>query len=331
MTFEKIVGQERAIGFLRQALRSGRVAHTYAFVGPAGVGRKLTALAFAQALLCSAPGAAGGGGEACGRCAACGRVERLAHPDLHLIVPDGQTIKIDQVRELEREAWLRAVEGRRKVFIVDEAERMPLATANAFLKTLEEPPANTLIILVLSQVQALPATVLSRCHVVRFVPLPEEDAVALLTSRGFSPIDAVRAARRYGGRVGLALSGEKNEWVAEIDEALSILGEVKGKGPEPVFRHAEAIGRDRAKVESLIENYWLWYRDLLTAKAGGDSRLFIHEDRGAELRQEAEGLSWDAIFGGLDQCRAAWLALAGNTSPRLTLEVTLSRLGLRAA
>ena len=340
LMFERIVGQERAIEFLRRAVITGRIGHAYAFVGPSGVGRKLTALALGQWLLCPAhspltrtlsPEGRGHGEGACGQCPACKKVERLVHPDLHLITPDGQNIKIEQVRELEREASLHPVEGRWKVFIIDEAERMTLPTANAFLKTLEEPPDHTLLILILSQVQALPATILSRCQVVRFVPLAERQAVDLLLSRGFPEVKAHRAARLFQGRVGLALTGDKEEWAEQAQQAFRILEEVRAKGADVLFQHAESLGRDRAKVESLIVNYWLWYRDLLTMKAGGDSELIIHDDRLGELEREAQALSWEAIFDGLAACRAAWQALAGNAAPRLTLEVTLSRLAFRAA
>ncbi|MFQ5520086.1 MAG: DNA polymerase III subunit delta', partial [Candidatus Methylomirabilia bacterium] len=172
---EAIRGHSAVSGLLRSAIDSDRVAHAYAFVGPPGIGKKLTAKAFAQALLCSSHQSTSSGGRSspggCGLCPACRRVEAGAHPDCHLIVPDGQQIKIEQVRELARLASLRPYEGRLKVFIVDDAERMSLVTANALLKTLEEPPDRTVIILVLSRARALPATVLSRCQVVRFTPL----------------------------------------------------------------------------------------------------------------------------------------------------------------
>ena len=166
MELDAIRDQAEAVTLLRRAISSERVAHAYAFVGPEGSGRKATALAFASALV-----APQGGSSAA-------RVERGGHPDVHLLGPapppsnpkGTPTLRIETIRELERRASLKPAEAAWKVFIVDEAEKMTASTPQALLKTLEEPPARTVIILVLSQIRALPATVLSRCQVVRFRP-----------------------------------------------------------------------------------------------------------------------------------------------------------------
>ena len=329
MAFERIRGQARAVEMLTRAIASGRVAHAYAFVGPSGVGRKLTALAFAQALLCPASG--------CSGCRACQKVERGVHPDLLLIGPTPPesnprgtvAIRLDAIRELEHWAQLRPAEGPRKVFIVDDAGRMTPETPQAFLKTLEEPPDRTVIILILSQTRELPATVISRCQVVRFVPLAEEETAALLEARGMDRATAWLLARASQGRPGLAQ--DPKVWVERRELALSILAEVEARGAGALFKWAESLGRDRAEVEQLIAIWWLWYRDLLCVKAGGDPRLLIHGDRHAQLAATAGDRPWEELFEELASCRAAWQALQGNVSPRLTLETMLSRLALKAA
>ncbi|MGH7358544.1 MAG: DNA polymerase III subunit delta', partial [Candidatus Rokuibacteriota bacterium] len=138
-----ILGQPAALALLQRAIAQDRLAHAYAFVGPAGVGRRRTALAFAQAALCAARG--------CGACAICRRVAAGQFPDCQLIAPTPPrenpkgtpTIRIEQIRELQQAAALAPHEGERKVFVVDDAERMTLPTAQALLKTLEEPPPRT--------------------------------------------------------------------------------------------------------------------------------------------------------------------------------------------
>ena len=176
MSLEAIEGQPRAVSLLRRALESGRVAHAYAFVGPAGSGRTTTALAFAQALLCETPLRATG--IACGQCRGCRLAAAGKHADLHVIVPTppesnpkgGRAIRIGAVRELEREAALRPVMARHKVFVLDDADRMTGESPQAILKTLEEPPAHTVLMLILARTRAVPATVISRCQLVRFAP-----------------------------------------------------------------------------------------------------------------------------------------------------------------
>ncbi len=375
MNAGKIRGHATALELLERALAQDRVAHAYAFVGPSGIGKKLTALAFAQALLCpsfsfrpltlpsrspsslfpphparspsgggdkatlSSPQAGEDGGEGvgrerfggCGSCSACRRVKAGTHPDCLLVAPDGQTIKIEQIRELARLVTLRPLEGPRKIFIIDEADRMPPVTANALLKTLEEPPDRTVLILILSQLRALPPTALSRCQVVRFAPLAEAEAVAVLQERGVDDATSRFLARACQGRVGLALGRDPAAWREQRDNAVALLRAVSAEGGETLFNAVEALGRDRTQAAALIETVWHWHRDLLCVKAGGDPRLVMAGDRLAELSQAAGATPWEAIVEALVACREAWHALQGNVSPRLTLEVLLSRLALKAA
>ena len=298
--FAALAGQPQAAELLRHAVASDHVAHAYAFVGPAGSGRKAAAQAFAGALV--------SGGASAARAAE--RIARGAHPDVHLIQPTppesnpkgALAIRVDSIRELERLAALRPVEAPVKVFIVNEADTMTLATPQAFLKTLEEPPARTVIILILAQLRALPATVLSRCQVVRFLPVTPPGVLALLPD----------------GR------GE------ERAAALALLAKVEAEGGAAVLAGGEALGRDREAAETVVETCWLWYRDLLAAHADPNCPL-VFSTRGDEVRRRAAALSLDAIVGGLRACREATQAIAGNVSPRLTVEVLLSQLSDKAA
>jgi len=280
VALERILDQPLAVDLLRRALASDRVAHAYAFVGPAGAGRMSTALAFAAELL--------------------GSLSRQ-HPDLHVIVPTppetnsrgARAIRIGAIRELERQASLRPVMARRKVFVLDEAERMTGEAPQAFLKTLEEPPAATVIILILPRARAVPATVLSRCQVVRFAP---RDDAGAATARA---------------------------------QARELLAEVRAQGVDALFRRTDRL--EREKAEALVDAYWLFCRDLLLAKSDAPAALFIDGDHAAELAREAEGWTVDQILAAVDLCRQAREALLRNVAPRLTLEVVLSRLALRAA
>jgi DNA polymerase-3 subunit delta' len=289
--------QPRATALLRQALGAGRVAHAYAFVGAPGSGRTTAALAFAAALLCER-------GDGCGACRACRLAEARQHPDLHVIVPTPpedkpkgpKAIRIDAIRALERQAALRPVMAGRKVFVVDDADRMTEATPQAFLKTLEEPPPRTVMILVLPRARALPATVLSRCQIVPFQPRR----------------DAAGTAARVG-------------------EALDTLGEIRTQGLDALLRHSQGAERDRDRAEQLIDAYWLLLRDLLLARAGAPPALLGCAERGEEVAREAGQWSLDALVRGIGACREARQALALNVTPRLTLEIVVDRLARRAA
>ena len=294
MALEAIRDQPRAVELLRRALAGGRVASAYAFVGPTGSGRMTTARAFAQVLLCES-------GQACGTCRGCQLVARGQHPDLHVLVPTppesnpkgARTIRIGAVRELERQASLRPALAGRRVFVLDEAERMTDDAPQAFLKFLEEPPPGTVVILVLSGVRALPATVISRCQIVRF---------------------AARDTDQAGAAVG---------------EAWALLEAARADGVPALFRRTDRLDRDRTEV--LIDGCWLLCRDLLLVRAGAPAALLSDPDRAEALAAEARLWTDDALVAVMAACRAAREALIHNVTLRLTVETVVTRLLARAA
>jgi DNA polymerase III gamma/tau subunit len=293
VTVEALAHHPRAARLLSRALESGRVAHAYAFIGPPGSGRTTGALAFAAALLCARGG--------CGACRDCRLGIARQHPDLHVIVPTppeknpkgAPLIRLDEIHELERKASLRPAMAARKVFVVDDADRMTPEGPQAFLKTLEEPPAHTVMILVLPTTRALPATVLSRCQPVRFQPRPDT-----------APAEGVAAA-------------------------LALLAEVKGGGAEVLLRRTQRL--DRPKAEMLVDGFWRLGRDLLLAASGVPAALLTAPDRAEEVAREASGWTVDELLAAIGLCREARDGLARNVGPGLTMEVVLSRFALREA
>ena len=323
-----IRGQDAAVALLRRALTADRVAHAYAFVGPVGVGRRLTALAFAQASLCRAQG--------CGACDDCRRVAAGQHPDCHVYAPTpppsnpkgAPSLRIGEVRDLEHWAALAPLAGPRKVFVLDDTDRITREAAQALLKTLEEPPPRTLVVLIVANVRLLPPTVLSRCQVVRFQPLGEADVVALLTERGRPPAEARLLARLCRGQVGQALGPEAAAVEARRTAALALLDAAP---PQLAGRLDEArLDRDRDAVAGYLETYWLWYRDALCLAAGADAALLVNADREGELAALAARTPWAALAEAVGEIREARLALDANVSPRLALERALLALAPRA-
>jgi DNA polymerase-3 subunit delta' len=192
---ERIPGQERAMAFLRQA--AGRPHHAYLLAGPEGGGKSLAARAFAAALLCAEGG--------CGVCRSCRLALEDKHPNQVVVEPEGRDIHVDTVRaEIWHPAYRTAPEPGRKVFVIREADRLNPAAADVLLKVLEEPPAETVILLLSARPDELPETVLSRCHVVTFLPLSERFVVETLTGEGADADRAALAARLAGGNLGRA-------------------------------------------------------------------------------------------------------------------------------
>lgn len=191
--WDDIVGQERVARFLRTAVESDRVSHAYLFVGPPGAGKATAARALACALLCDDDG--------CGACAECYRVRRGSHPDIHLIAPQGAAGYIKaQVAEIIHDVSLAPVDGRHKIYVLSDADLFNDSSANAFLKTLEEPPADVIIILMTHSFDAVLPTIASRCQVVRFRRIPAADAAAILVAKtGADPAEAAIALAASGG------------------------------------------------------------------------------------------------------------------------------------
>jgi len=191
----EIPGQEAAVRFLTQALP--RPHHAYLLAGPEGGGKQQVARAFAAALLCEQGG--------CGECRACALALADRHPNMFVVEPEGRDIHVETVRqEVWHPAFRTAPEPGRKVFVIREADRLNPAAADVLLKVLEEPPADAVLLLLSARPDELPETVISRCHVVSFLPLAEAYVGQALVDEGVEPETAALAARLAGGNLGRA-------------------------------------------------------------------------------------------------------------------------------
>jgi DNA polymerase-3 subunit delta' len=196
--WDQLVGHEEAARTLRDAIDSERVTHAWLFTGPLGVGKVDVARAFAAALNCETTTGSG----ADGTCATCRRILRGVHPDVHLVEPEGENLLVEDVRGIREEAWRSRQEGRTAVFIVDHADRMTEAGANALLKVLEEPPPDVVFVLVARSAASLVDTIPSRARAVSFADLPLHAlAGGLSASLGVEPERAEWAAAAGHGRL----------------------------------------------------------------------------------------------------------------------------------
>jgi DNA polymerase-3 subunit delta' len=166
MALKDVIGHEKALHILFRTIQKNRIPSAYLFAGESGIGKRFAALNLTKALNCEESTV-----DACDTCLSCHKIEKGIHPDILLILPENNKIKIDEIRAIDQFLSLKAFEGRKKVIIVDDAETMNQYAANAFLKTLEEPPEDSLIILISSNPERLPGTIRSRCHKIPFTPL----------------------------------------------------------------------------------------------------------------------------------------------------------------
>ena len=193
--FETVLGQPRVREFLRSCTASGRVSHAYLFCGPAGSNKTAAAYAFAQSIVCPDKG--------CGECDHCKKAQRRMHPDIHFHAPAGaQGYLVEQIREIVADSSLAPIQTSRKVYILDRADLMGVSAANAFLKTLEEPPESVVIILLGRTRESVLPTIVSRCQVVAFRHIPASEAAAILVQHtGATSQQAAAAIQACGGSV----------------------------------------------------------------------------------------------------------------------------------
>ncbi|MGK7346008.1 MAG: DNA polymerase III subunit delta' [Candidatus Nitrospinota bacterium M3_3B_026] len=291
-----IIGQPTALRILRAGLPPGEPAHAYLFMGSEGVGKFTAAFAFARALLCEKRGE-----DACGVCGTCVKTASGAHPDIIVVRPEirekkvKEEIDIARAREIIRAAGYRPYEARRKVLVIDGADRMNTAAQNAFLKTLEEPPGDTVIILAAVNTGKLLPTIISRCRMVRFNPVPFGALAAFLEERGGMTDEEARAAAALSrGSPGLALSGALDEEKEIREEAISILfGKDGGLRPEDILKLAVFMdkGADRSRVDRLLQVMTELVRDLLTMRIRGKCDNLINVDIASRIEKAASGMS----------------------------------------
>ena len=299
MALKDIIGQEKALEILRGCVRKARIPHALLFAGDDGIGKKLTAINFAKTLNCrnveSAESEVKSEGlfedselqipdskpqiDACDQCPSCKKIEKGNHPDVFIVGPegDGDQIKVDAIRQLEESLSYKPFEGEYKIAIIDNAEKMNQSTANAFLATLEAPPAHSILIMVSSRPEMLLPTIRSRCQRINFSPLPVEVMGRLLEER-LKRLDheqAMLLSILSGGKLGYALNEDLIEARdRSFDEFKDML-----VNPET------EVWEDRSGMERWFDGAQLLLRDAAVFRATGRADLLINQDKANEIKE----------------------------------------------
>jgi DNA polymerase-3 subunit delta' len=336
--FRDILGQERVLNYLRAALSRGRLAHAYLFLGPEGVGKESVAKALAGALNCAAPRE---DGDACGFCPSCKRLAAGTHPDFLVIRPTSKErppkIVIDQIREFRRVTAYPPVAGGWRVTLIKPGEDLRDESANALLKTLEEPPPQHLLILTAGVEAELFPTVVSRCQKLAFTPLPYPLITRELIRRDLSPSQAALLAALSGGSLGRALAMEPEELLRQRQQVLDDLKALSQGNTTTALDWAESRAekakdkedvkeKKRKETDAFILLTQLWYRDLLLLSYGVPERLVAHQDRLADLAAEASQNRQKVWLAKLAALNAAQRHLRADLNPELTLDLLGFRL-----
>ena len=263
LSFEDFRGQSAHIAQLHSDFEKRAFVHAYLLSGPRGTGKKSVARLCAMAALCR------GEQKPCGQCGPCRRVLSDTHPDVHVVVPEKgkKSISVDVVRDMIAEVSVKSFEGTTKALIFPEAELMTTAAQNCLLKTLEEPPQDTVFFLITDKPGALLATIVSRCRVIRFHPLSAEDAEKRLVALGMPPHAAKRRARMAEGCVGQALEIDD----MRLDLLSALTADVfSARRPGDVLAVVNKYKDDKERHKQIMDLLDGAVRDILIAQAGGN-------------------------------------------------------------
>jgi DNA polymerase-3 subunit delta' len=318
MAFGDILGQDRAQLLLQRALAESRIPHAYLFHGPSGVGKKFTAVQFVKALYCrSAPSF-----DACDVCIICRKIATDNHADVMRVAPDGHSIKIEQIRAIQQRLSYKPYENQHTTVILEDCEFLSPPAANALLKTLEEPRPTALLLLLTGKKEALPLTIVSRCQLVPFRPLPSSYLRTILERQGIDPATAALAASLSEGQLDRLNSTELSQLLAMRQSAYNMLQDIFRAQGLASFLQARKLASKREQCEELFRWLALLCRDLTMLTVAPNTPLY-NQDLAADLATYTRRLPLDHLLQIFELIQQLRTYLTMNINPQLLFEQLL--------
>lgn len=309
MSFQNIKGQDKAINILQGYIRQGCLSHGYLFTGPEGVGKAMAARELAKALNCESLTA-----DSCDSCPSCVKIAKNEHPDVYFIGVDCDAIKIEYVRQLQRNANLKPYEARKKVFIINNAHNLTAEAANATLKILEEPPQDSVFILVSAKPALLFKTIISRCKVIKFSPL-ERSALEGILRKDYGVMLELAHFLAYfsEGRIGRALQLKDTEIFRGKNQILdSFLFSARQDAGGVSFQ-------DKGRIRECLNILAAWFRDIALIKIGMPYTELINSDRREALLKSMNRYSFNDLDEILKLIANSLLYLEQNVNVKLLM------------
>ena len=309
MRFSDVLGHDRSLSIIKAHLANSHFSGAYIFSGPEGIGKRMVAKIIAKQLNCTEQV-----DRPCGACSSCLKIQKEEHPDLHIIQHGQSQIKIEDIRDILRQANFRPYEGAVKVFIIDNAHKLNSEAANSLLKVLEEPPADVLIILITHKPQNIIKTVLSRCKVIKFCPLIRAQLeTVLIKNYALDKATAHFLAYYAEGRLGLALRLKDTPLLQEKNKIFDsfILSS------KPLDRNI--MGQSKEQLQVCLNILASWFRDIYLLKCGASDEEIIHLDRHSDLLKLIPKFSFKRLDDIMATLSESSLYLEKNINSKLLL------------
>jgi DNA polymerase-3 subunit delta' len=322
MNFESFIGNERIKEHLHTALKSNRLPQAYIFYGPEGIGKASMALLLAKALNCSSFN-----GDICDKCNSCYKIEKRIHPDVQIFHPEGKEISIEQMRYLSNQINLKPFEGKFKVYIIDPAEQMSIEAANALLKTLEEPPANSLIILIATHLSALLPTIRSRCQLLHFSTISGRELERILREKyQFKSKEALSLSHLSAGSLGRALNINLGESYEKRKRELFFLQSLSsGEELGIILERIDEL-KDKQSIDELLQILFSITRDLLVLSLTKDKSLLINIDLEEDLKTFSNRFTLEIVLSIMSEIHYTMKAIEENVNRKVAIEALLFRI-----
>ena len=318
--FQDIHGQDHIKIHFKKAIENNKVSHAYILSGEAGTGRKSLANAFALTLLCEK-----GGTNPCLSCHSCKQVLSGNHPDLLYVTHEKPaSIGVDDIREqINDTIMIRPYSGNYKIYIVDEAEKMTVQAQNALLKTIEEPPAYAVLILITANLDAFLPTILSRCVQLKLKPLRDSIIRDFLTNNLAVPeIKADVYAAFARGNLGRAMKiAESEDFQHLYDELLYMLKNIRDMDISMLLNYIKKMKDEDADLFECLDFMQIWYRDVLMFKVTKDANLLIFKDEYSAINELSQKTGYDGFENILQAIDKAKVRLEANVNMELALEL----------
>ena len=318
--FEKIIGNEQVKKHFCDAIAQNKVSHGYILSGEDGLGKLTFAKTFAQMLLCESKGE-----RPCGICHSCKQCEGGNHPDIVYVNHEKNVIGVDDVREqINKDIIIKPYSSPYKIYIVDEAEKMSVQAQNALLKTIEEPPAYAIIILLSTKGEKLLPTIRSRCITLKLRPVVEEEMIRYLKEHGVEEERISIVIKLARGNIGRALKMAQSESFYEmIDMIIKMLENVWKMDLFEIMSFIERLSKYKINIYDCFDFMRLWFRDVLLFKATSDMNLLIFKNNYKSINEIASKCSYEKLENILKAIDVAERRLNANVNFEQTLELML--------